>query len=408
MRDVLCLAFFICLVMTHQSPAEAQLNPGVGFYCSSYIARQNRRLWVADTDTCPHCNGKTSSFGMTCPWACGSACRGINHGFGGFSGPNQYKNDIEHICEAGCRSVASCTAVPNSVFTGSGTQSYNCPFECNSGYYKDGIACALQCNPGQYNINSASCGDCTAVVTNGYFTGTGTNSYDCPFSCNTGYYKSDMQYCESCIAVADGYFTGSGTTATNCPFVCNAGFTPSGRSCVHVSSLVGNGYIQYPVTGEYCETFYDVGSFQFTLDVNDCGTCEKQCAACKQHPFAKCPWNCHNGCEGILTYEDWFTSSEIYDYTCNAGCVVKSACTPIANAQFTGSGITVGDSTSCPFTCNAGYTKTGSSCILNIVTCPEGQYNLNSACTPCRTCTNGYWLSGCAGSNAGDCLPCEN
>jgi hypothetical protein len=173
------------------------------------------------------------------------------------------------------------------------------------------------------------------------------------------------------------------------------------------SAIIGNnGVIQTIGVGQYCTNYFNGLNDESRLP-DPCNPCDFECGFCHQGESARCPWNCNNGCTSSVYYYDPDSGEDVYSTICSAGCVSAASCTPIANGEFTGIG-TVGDSTSCDFRCNAGYTKTGRSCVAGGVTCPNGQYNLKGVCTACRTCTNGYYLSGCTGSNAGDCIACTN
>lgn len=139
----------------------------------------------------------------------------------------------------------------NAVFTTNGTAAANCSWSCNAGYVANVSNCVLNCNAGYYPINNAcsvcpmgqyslasalQCSNCLA--NNAQFTGPGTNSTNCPFVCNAGYYlsgsscircaiglysQSGWTSCQNCLA-PNAVFTGQGTNSTNCPFLCNAGF----------------------------------------------------------------------------------------------------------------------------------------------------------------------------------------
>ena len=169
------------------------------------------------------------------------------------------------------------------------------------------------------------------------------------------------------------------------------------------SAIIGNnGVIQTIGVGQYCTNYFNGFVDKLSNYREDtCEVCDYECGFCYSGEVQNCPWNCHAGCEMPYDIGNW------YKVTCSAGCVSMASCTPITNGEFTGIG-TVGDSTSCDFRCNSGYTKTGRSCVAGGLTCPDGQYNLNGVCTACRTCTTGNYLSGCTGSNAGDCLACTN
>lgn len=129
-----------------------------------------------------------------------------------------------------------------------------------------------------------------------------------------------------------------------------------------VSGAGNNGVIQIPVSGEYCSNWYSGSSFEYKLYYDDsCQNCDEVCTSCFGGEHQECPWNCYDGCLG--EYYSFVYDYEIYDAVCKAGCVSSANCTAIANAYFTGSGTAIGNPNSCPFECNAGYTKSGSSCV---------------------------------------------
>ena len=171
------------------------------------------------------------------------------------------------------------------------------------------------------------------------------------------------------------------------------------------SDTVGNnGLIQVLGVGEYCTNYRDgplASNFYGSSSVLP------SCYFCL-NGNRMCPWNCNSGCLAVYqnVYRDGYGFHSI-SY-CSAGCLHKSDCTSIPNGYFTGNGTIVGGPTSCPFECNVGYTKSVSSCVFQPVTCSLNQYVVNNVCTPCRTCTNGYWLDGCTGSNPGTCTLCNN
>ena len=222
-----------------------------------------------------------------------------------------------------------------------------------------------------------------------------------------------------------------------------------------------NGVIQIVGVGEYCIGYFDALQFTYRLDYATCQNCDGLSVACFGQVAEICPWNYDSGCVGL--YIDSHSDYEEYDYTCSAGCISKQGCTAKANAYFTGIG-TVGDSNSCPFACNPGYTRSGALCVgaaaptttaaitqplttpaptaqagpnayftgvgtiagdslscpfdcsvgytksdySCVMACSNGNYFSNGGCVPCRTCTSGHWLNGCTAANAGDCIVCDN
>jgi hypothetical protein len=169
-------------------------------------------------------------------------------------------------------------------------------------------------------------------------------------------------------------------------------------------TIGNNGVIQVPGVGEYC-TNYRYGPL--TSNWYGAGNPLPSCYLCFDGQ-KKCPWNCNSGCFSV--YQNVYVTGKGHHSIsyCSDGCLHKSDCTSIPNGYFTGNGTIVGDSTSCPFQCNTGYTKYESSCVYEPVTCSQGQYVKNNVCTPCQTCANGYWLDGCTGSNPGTCTACNN
>jgi hypothetical protein len=167
----------------------------------------------------------------------------------------------------------------------------------------------------------------------------------------------------------------------------------------HVEAAGNNGRKQIPKTGEYCANYFDAYSFRYDMLISQCQNCDGTCTACKFKEDPICPWECYFGCSGSYIDFAFNPDREKYDYICSAGCVSTASCTPISDGYFTGAGTINGNSNSCPFNCNAGFTKSGLACV-----CPLGQYSLNGVCVACSSVTNGYFTG--PGTVVGDANSC--
>ncbi len=83
----------------------------------------------------------------------------------------------------------ACTNKPaNSTYTGSGGGTNNCPWACNTDYYKNGTVCS-PVGTGNYSPNlNNNLYACTNKPANSFYTGSGGGTNNCPWSCNSDYY----------------------------------------------------------------------------------------------------------------------------------------------------------------------------------------------------------------------------
>jgi len=179
-----------------------------------------------------------------------------------------------------------------------------------------------------------------------------------------------------------------------------------------------------PGTGQYCSYYADgftsdLGGILYLGSVHtyitDCSK-DGHNQVCAGQSQAICPWSAGIYCDNMYVPYDYCgdnchsCSNTEGIYYCSAGCVTVSPCTPISNAVFTGAAVPMTSATGCPFTCNTGYTKSGSSCIQQPTTptCTVNQYYNGNACVACPVCPNGYYRSNCTDTNAGQCDPCTN
>ena len=177
-------------------------------------------------------------------------------------------------------------------------------------------------------------------------------------------------------------------------------------------ALVG---AQSPVTvgnGQYCSNYY--GGNSNCEWFNDYYNSEQEYDApqvCAPGGYC-CVWAYGTGCS--LVEVDSFAGNGRRrllqrEYTslwdCAAGCVTAASCTSIPNAYFTGPASPVTSATACPFQCNTGYVKSGSSCTPSS-SCQVGQFSSGGLC--CKTCQAGQYTTGCSATSAGACTNCTN
>jgi len=236
-------------------------------------------------------------------------------------------------------------------------------------------ACGRRCSPahGEAACNNGTCG--IAYCDNGY--------QNCDALASNG--------CETSLSSA----ANCGGCSTNCASLPNvSSATCSGSSCSIESCKAG--WADCDPTRVGCET-------NVSSDSQNCGACNRACgtqngsASCVSGScqlsncnagFGNCDANAANGCETTLNQAD------------NCGACGKSCPNPSNGYGFcTGSG-------SCDFACNAGYTKSGSSCVASSdpnncgghgkCPAPANGYATCSAGTCGIACNSGY--TNCNGS----------
>ena len=248
-------------------------------------------------------------------------------------------------CEAGTYSTGGqgactvCTNKPaNSSYTSAtGNTSASCPWSCNTGFQKNsaGTACEAKtysCAAGQY-LSGTSCVECPC----GYKCPGGTWSYNGGTQgrtqCSGGTYSAKGS--ASCTGVSTGYYAAAGacsqTACTNkptnsaysggassnaCPWTCSAGY--------YGSSANGNTSCADCGTGKYCTggtsrvscpagTYGSTANLKTSACTDKCaaGTYstggQEKCTLCTNKPAnssytsatgntsSSCPWSCNTG-----------------------------------------------------------------------------------------------------------------
>ncbi len=151
----------------------------------------------------------------------GKICKDGNCILGPFCGIDYYQSG--KYCETvgtgyyspdGDNNRYSCTNKPaNSTYTSSGGGSNNCPWLCNTDYYKNGNSCSYV-GIGYYSPNlNNNIYSCTNKPSNSFYTSAGNGTNNCSWSCNSGYVK-DGGICRLPFHVSD--IISSGTCTSYC------------------------------------------------------------------------------------------------------------------------------------------------------------------------------------------------
>jgi hypothetical protein len=113
---------------------------GIGTYCTSFFPGKQENTWTQTAlPACQKC-------GASCPWTCGISGGFTNGDYNCYTSAlqldastGQTKNFYR--CSSGCVRASPCIDVPNGYFTGSGMNGSDCPFSCNAGFRKVGDVC---------------------------------------------------------------------------------------------------------------------------------------------------------------------------------------------------------------------------------------------------------------------------
>ena len=141
---------------------------------------------------------------------------------------------------AGCFACTNKPTVYWLVYTGPGTTTTNCPYNCLAGDYLSGSNC-LSCTNKPDMMNSI-------------YVGPGTTASNCPWNCTTGYYKDATPACQVCTnQVAHSGFIGAALPGeTTCAWACVTGYTRANNECIPNKCSVG--YYGDGVTCTPCRT----------------------------------------------------------------------------------------------------------------------------------------------------------
>lgn len=205
---------------------------------------------------------------------------------------------------------------------------------CNASFYLSGETCPA-CATGQYSTKGMnSCAACTGKPANSHYTGKGTSETGCPWDCDTGYQKNGNTCCnlnQNCSVLNSGNQTWTGTynactagdentkCTTSCQKSCSTAMAPCpehASSCEHDTTHTTSGTLTYgnrnntsqcqatveacPITKIVCEDGY-----KLTSD-NKCVLNQVTCDAGKYLPMGTltcttCPAG--SWCPGNQTFE---------------------------------------------------------------------------------------------------------
>ncbi len=364
---------------------------------------------------CYYCNtscssGSTSYTGSVVGYnECGSACRSCSTTCS--SGSLSYTGDVVSYNECGsaCRSCStSCPSGTSTSYSGS-TSSYNecgsacknCSSTCPSGYSTS--------NPGGcYDTTTNECGNtcykskacCSDTCTSGStsYTGSyasttecGTKCYYCNTSCSSGstsYSGSVIGYNEcgsACRSCSDTCTSGSKSSS------CDSGYTAStvsstecGSTCYSCTANACSGYslTSCPTNGS-CSSCLSGTTTKYKLNSCDSGYTMSGSSCVKDDPCDNyTSKTCTYGCSAY--YSDCSTKCQTcYSDNCHNRTAVIASCPTNATCSYFSDCSSKIES----WTCNSGYSKSGSSCVEDTPCISyDGQDCAYSGC-PTYTCT---------------------
>ncbi|GAB5388538.1 MAG: hypothetical protein Alpg2KO_15060 [Alphaproteobacteria bacterium] len=332
---------------------------------TGYYSANNNNSRVACTNKPSGSNYTSDGNGSNaCSWACqtdrylsGGSCAAVGTGY---YSPNNNN------------SRTACSNKPsNSSYTSDGNGSNSCGWSCASGYVKSGSSCVQACGTDQY-WNGSSCSAvgtgyyspasnntryaCSNKPSNSNYTSDGNGSNSCGWGCTTDRYKSGS----SCVAVGTGYYspnsnntryacstkpsgsnyTSDGNGSNNCSWACQTDRYKSGSSC----PAVGTGYYSPNNNNSRIACTNKPSYSNYTSDGNGSNSCSWACTTDRYKSGSSC-----------LAVGTGY-------YSPNNNNTRYSCSNKPSNSGYTSDG---NGSNSCSWSCNSGYTQSGSSCVQN-------------------------------------------
>ena len=318
---------------------------------------------------CYYCNtscssGSTSYTGSVVGYnECGTACKSCSTTCS--SGSLSYTGDVASYNECGsaCRYCdTSCPSGTSTSYSGS-TSSYNecgsacknCSTTCPSGY-------SLSNPGGCYDTTTNECGNtcykskacCSDTCSSGskYYSGSYASTTECGSTC---------YYCSNSCPSGSTSYSGSYASTTEC-----------GSSCYYCSSSCSSGSTSISCSSGYTKT--SVGS-------TECGSTCYECVKddpCDNYTSKTCDYGCAS------YYSDCSTKCQTcYSDNCHNRTAVIASCPANATCSY----FSDCSSKIQSWSCNSGYSKSGSSCVEDTPCISyDGQDCAYNDC-PTYTCT---------------------
>ena len=343
------------------------------------------------------CTGGSTMAHMATPLS----CTGVTGDVCVYTCDAGYTRGNHHVClSTGSFSGGSCTATPcTSGLTIAGSDSVcsgaygdECDYECRPGFTKGGShTCGTDTSFAGGSCTPTPCSDGVVPDSTESPTCSGVTDDVCEYTCNDGYTAGGAHTC-----LASGQFGGGSCTAAP----CSSGTT-----------IVGSDTVCTSRTGETCAFTCRLGWTQSGTHtcgadgVMSGGSCTP--TPCSESTPTRSTTTCTGSTEDACVYECEGGYEPSGSHVCGSdGAFAGGACVPlqcflgttIANSPDTCAG-TNGDT--CAFTCDAGYTPTGSH------VCGSDRNFRGGSCTPVA-CTGGFTIANsdtvCSGATGDMCI----
>lgn len=282
----------------------------------------------------------------------------------------------------GSKSECDATVNFNSGSAGGGSKSVTIPGGTPSGQF---CTASITCQPGNVTKSDTLTYDATKVW----------NGTACEFRCSGSVPSNATAYSGDTTGLlsAAAYTYSSSNTAAKCEYSCNSGYTWDGSACVAAAASCPSGTsVTWTVGGNSC-------SANTTSSTNSGSNASVTDSTAPTTGAATFP--CTNGTFNATPNAG--ATCDVATYSCTGSdptnATMCSGDSSSLSADTAKSVVTSCTATKCEFECNAGYVKSGTSCVQ----CPAGYYCPGPGDGTAHQCPVATPNSPVGSTNAGQC-----